>query len=122
MITKICEACGKEFIAKNRTQRFCNGDHYTKCVICGKDFVYNPKWKYVPQTCSQACKQVLRVQLLQEKYGVDNVSQLDEVKKKKSIVNASKESQDKMKQTCLKNMGMNVLIKILLFERRFQKH
>lgn len=102
---KICEACGKEFEAKTKKQRFCNGDHYKLCDICGKSFLYNPRWKVAPHTCSKDCKNAYKVKVVREKYGVDSISQIEEVKQKKRIKNASPESQEKMKRTCMERYG-----------------
>lgn len=54
---RTCKYCGEEFEAI-RTQAYCNRDHYAICVICGKQFVYDPRT--LKQCCSRKCSSELR--------------------------------------------------------------
>lgn len=67
---KKCEWCGKEFKA-NGTQRFCNGPHYSTCVVCGKKFRVDPVQP--KKTCSTNCAAKLRKQHIQE---VDHICEI----------------------------------------------
>ena len=57
MAIKKCEICGKEFIDYGRG-KYCNGPHYSTCVVCGKEFEYEVRHKK-PLTCSNNCRIVL---------------------------------------------------------------
>lgn len=102
---KKCQFCGKLYRPRRKDQKFCKGPHMITCKICGKPFEYDGDLNNPPNTCSKECKQKFRVIQLKEKYGVVNVSQLDSVKKKKRVSNASEESQAKLKATCLQKYG-----------------
>lgn len=103
---KICEECGKQFETRTGRQRFCKGPHYNICAICGKEFEYSCIPTDKPNTCSKTCRKLYRKRCLQEKYGVDNVSQIAEVREKKKVSNASVEAQTKTKQTNLEKYGV----------------
>ena len=58
MIKKICEYCGQEFSAANITVKICNRQHYSKCVVCGKEFPVTRSSivnKSIEGTCSKQC-------------------------------------------------------------------
>lgn len=59
---RICKYCGEEFEAIG-TQAYCDRDHYATCVICGKQFVYDPRT--LKQCCSRKCSSELRKQSIQ---------------------------------------------------------
>lgn len=103
---KICQECGKKFQPRRKDQKFCKGPHTSICVICGKEFDYTCSPNEKPNTCSKVCKYKFMRANLKEKYGVEYVSQIPEVREKKKISNASEESQRKMKETCLKKYGV----------------
>lgn len=102
-----CTECGKLFIAKQATQKFCAGPHYTKCVICGRQFEYSCRPTEKPKTCSKGCQEALRSQTALERYGVANVSELSEVQKKISEKNSSAAVQQQRKQTSLEHWGVD---------------
>lgn len=104
---KICEECGKEFIPKCGTQRYCSGPHTTSCEVCGKaiEYICSPREK--PKCCSQSCINELKRRTVFEKYGVDNVNQLQAVKDKISKKNSSEEVKEKRKKTCLERYGVD---------------
>ena len=79
-----CIICGKEFVPKPYNRKVCYEDHHHKCPVCGKDIICNdPKRQNC--ACSRKCGQILgnesRKQSNLQKYGVENVSQLDSIKK-----------------------------------------
>lgn len=104
--TKICEYCGKEFIARQASAKYCSGPHYTECVICGKiiEFTCLPIDK--PNTCSQKCANELKRRTVCAKYGVINVSELESVRSKISESNSSEAVMAKRHQTCLERWGV----------------
>ena len=104
---KICEECGKEFIPRCGTQRYCSGPHTTSCEVCGKviDYICSPREK--PKCCSQSCINERKRRTVFEKYGVDNVNQLQAVKDKISKKNSSEEVKEKRKKTCLERYGVD---------------
>lgn len=100
-----CQECGKEFTPKSGTQRYCSGPHYTECIICGKRIEYSCSPKEKPKYCSKDCRELGRKKSNLSKYGVENVSQLDEVRKKISEANSSEEVRAKRESTCLRRYG-----------------
>ena len=100
----VCPLCGKEFDAYGR-QKYCKGPHYRTCIECGKQFEVTPK-HLSQEFCSKKCRGMhdkrtgkskqnseKAKETWKEKYGVENVAQLDSVKEKK-------------KQTSLKHYGV----------------
>lgn len=89
---KVCEICGKEFVPTGRNgnrQRFCKRSHYIDCLVCGKPVLQvEPSLKpdAIRCTCSKLCANKYRSQrtkeVLLEKYGVENVSQVPEIHEK----------------------------------------
>lgn len=91
---KACVICGKHFEATYAQQKFCSKEHHRNCVVCGHDFIVDTSngRKAAVRTCSAKCAATLshaggkdkkaRRRNSQEKYGVDNPFQSDEVKAK----------------------------------------
>ena len=104
--TKICKECGKEFIPKSGTQKYCTGPHITTCEFCGKDISYTCSPREKPRFCSKACRESWKRQNSLKKYGVENVSQLSSVRKKISERNKSDEVIKKRESTCLERYGV----------------
>lgn len=105
-ITKVCEYCGKEFIARQSTSKYCQGPHYTKCVICGKEIEFTCLPADKPNTCSKQCANEFKRRTVNAKYGVNNVSELESVRAKISKSNSSEEVKAKRHQTCLERWGV----------------
>lgn len=105
MKEKICPECGKKFMPKNGFQKYCNGPHYTKCVICGKTFSYTVRPNEKPKTCSKECQTELRKKTCKKRYGVENVSKIPDVQIKISKNHQSQEFRDKVHKTCQKKYG-----------------
>lgn len=101
-----CEYCGKEYHMKNSSSRYCDGPHYTKCVVCGKDFEFTCSPNEKPSTCSKECRSELRRQTSLEKYGVDNPAKSNEVRQKISEIASSPEMVERRKQTSLIHWGV----------------
>lgn len=101
---RVCKYCGKEFITTSPRKIYCDGPHYGKCPVCGKQTLVRDPSQGV-KACSQECKQILieRTNIDRygckesvnseharevakthnlEKYGVDHYSKTDEYKKK----------------------------------------
>ena len=102
-----CQECGKEFVPKSGTQKYCPGPHYTECIICGKEIEYSCSPKEKPLYCSPECRKEGKRRTVQERYGVNNVSQLQSVKDKISQMNSSNEVDKKRRQTCIRNWGVD---------------
>lgn len=75
---KDCLICGKPFI-KNRRAVYCNRQHYTTCVHCGKRIDITSEYfraGFVPKTCCKSCADIVGASVLKEnclkKYGVAN--------------------------------------------------
>jgi hypothetical protein len=91
-----------------------------RCPNCDKNLKFINYSKGYNKTCSKKCGSLLGAKTLKknmiDKYGVENPSQLEEVKEKKkesyikflSVDNPSKSKQirDKKKQNCLDNFGV----------------
>lgn len=96
MYPKLCEICGKEFLAKTKSQKYCNCEHHRKCVVCGNDFIVDTH--YVKRkTCSKQCAKLLRKSNAEttslQKYGVKNAGYTEQ-------------SQKKIKATCEAKYGV----------------
>lgn len=79
-VNNICIQCGKEFVSKPKSKKFCSGACSQKyrrdnglnnikaiCMICGKEFITD---KYRPRkTCGKTCGNKLSWQLHPEKMG-----------------------------------------------------
>lgn len=107
MKSKICLECGKEFIPKNGFQKYCEGPHISKCAVCGQTFEYSVRPSEKPKTCSRECQTELQRITARNLYGVDNVSQIPEVRKKISDNHKTKEFKDKIQETCQKRYGVD---------------
>lgn len=103
--TRICKECGKEFVPRSGTQLYCPGPHFTYCKECGKIIEYTCSPKEKPKYCSKDCRELGRKKSNLSKYGVENVSQIDEVRKKISEANSSEEVRAKRESTCLRRYG-----------------
>ena len=86
-----CELCGIEYFSKNPRSRFCGNEHKSNCVVCGDSFVIVNNHKPAT-TCSKKCASSIvdydevgakYRATVQERYGVDNVSQAPSIKEKK---------------------------------------
>lgn len=102
---RICKECGKEFYPRSGTQVYCSGPHITHCEECGKDIEYTCSPREKPRFCSTTCRESYKKKSNLMKYGVENVSQLDSVKRKISEKNRSKDVRDKREKTCLERWG-----------------
>lgn len=107
MQTKTCLECGKEFQTKSGTQKYCKGPHTSICEVCGSTFEYTCSPKEKPRTCSRKCQTGLQRITARKKYGVDNVSQIKEVRKKISDNHKTDEFKNKVKATCQKRYGVD---------------
>ena len=101
----ICKECGKEFEGRTKRQEYCKGPHVSVCAVCGRQFEYVCSPKFKPATCSKECKYEFMKRRNIEKYGVENVSQIPEVRRKKSIVNSREAAKAKSVQTCMERYG-----------------
>lgn len=113
----ICSKCENSFQSIQAFAKVCPNCKIGKCKICGKSF--NRDWPYDQQTCSAECRKryrrsaeiiekttASRVATLQKKYGVDNVSKLQSVRDKISVVNSSDEVRSRREATCMKKYGV----------------
>lgn len=93
---KICQYCGKEFLAKNSSVKICNNQHYSTCVICGKVFPVSRSSivnNAVKSTCSKQCQQELVKRTNNRRYGSDYPMSTQEFK-------------DRVKSTCIEKYGV----------------
>lgn len=106
-----CILCGKEFEAPNGFIKRCSDQHYSTCKVCGKQFPINCQPNQIPQTCSKECQNILTVRkrdaTVKQRYGVDNVNQLQDVRNKLSKANRSDDVVLKRKATSLRNWGVD---------------
>lgn len=104
MYTLVCRMCGQEFQARMPHAKVCEACKNRPCEICGKPFKHVEP--YDQRACSPECRHKLRIDpknvaqkeakkraSLLEKYGVDNVSKLPEVRKKISEANTLTEDE-----------------------------
>lgn len=96
MYKNICRFCNSEFDAMQPSGNVCEPCKNRPCEVCGKPFVH--VWPYDQRACSPECRHKLRTDpaniakkeakrkaTVQDKYGVDNVSQLKDVSEKISL-------------------------------------
>ena len=98
------DGCGKTFMSDRKTSRFCPDPHYRICVVCGEEFELSMSNRSKPaSTCSKKCasktidydKRLEKYKTtVNDRYGVENISQIDKVKEKKS-------------QTCMDHYGVD---------------
>lgn len=77
---KRCSICGEMFLPDKPSSRICSKDHYVKCPICGKDFIWNTTSKIQP--CSKECRKENRRRINLAKYGTEHPMQNREVQKR----------------------------------------
>nr|DAQ11196.1 MAG TPA: endonuclease-like protein [Bacteriophage sp.] len=104
---KACKECGKMFTPRCGTQVYCSGPHITYCETCGRAIEYTCSPKEKPRYCCKTCRTEGVKKHNIEKYGVENVSQLDSVKHKISEANSSDEVVAKRQATCLSKYGVD---------------
>lgn len=107
MKAKKCLECGRIFIPRCGTQKYCDGPHQAICKYCGSSFEYTCSPKERPKYCSQICINEGKKVTVREKYGVDNVSKLSAVKSKISEANRSDAVRAKREATCLERWGVD---------------
>lgn len=120
---RICEACGKEFVATNGMQRFCKGPHYRTCVVCGQQFEVPPSRlgeADCRKTCSKKCSIALRKSTNEKMYGGPSPSSSKEVRQKIKETNIDRygttapaqnsEILDKIKNTNRKKYGTDFVL------------
>lgn len=107
MKAKKCLECGRIFIPRCGTQKYCDGPHQAICKYCGSSFEYTCSPKERPKYCSQICINEGKKVTVREKYGVDNVSELSDVKSKISEANRSDAVRAKREATCLERWGVD---------------
>ena len=118
MYTLKCKLCGKEFENSYKDVKICPDCKFRPCEVCGKRF--KQVWPYDQRACSAECRHILRTDKrfnsakeakkkanLLEKYGVDNVSKLPEVRKKISDNHKTQEFKDKIAATSLAKYGVD---------------
>lgn len=112
-----CIYCGKQFQSRYKDVKICNECKNRPCEICGKPFLH--AWPYDQHTCSAECRRILcadpeyisrreaaKRASVMDKYGVDNVSRLDSVRKKISESHKSEEYKRKVQKTSLEKYGV----------------
>lgn len=68
MYTKICQACGKEFQTKVKSQMYCKDVHYFPCPVCGKPVAKTDRDFNRPHACcSNECRHKLLQSHMKEK-------------------------------------------------------
>lgn len=69
---KICEFCGKPFIPKTASQKYCKEPHYMNCPVCGKRYLVtnDDNLKRPPVACSYACRVKRTQETSMKKYGM----------------------------------------------------
>ena len=69
---KKCVECGREFVARSNSQKYCDDPHIRICPVCGKEYVES---KHInlskrPHACSYKCRAILRERTSVMRYGV----------------------------------------------------
>ena len=101
--TKICELCGKPFVPRNNTARYCDDDHYLPCPICNRPVLVK-EISQKPRCCSKECTAELRRRTSLEKYGFDVPTKSKCVREK--LKESAFNSLEQRKQTNLIRYGV----------------
>ena len=105
---KVCKLCGKVFVPRNNTARYCDDNHYRPCPICGKPVLIK-EVSQKPHCCSKECAAELRKRTSIERYGVDVPTKSVEIKDK--LRDAAFNSLEQRKQTNLDRYGVDNPVK-----------
>lgn len=101
-----CALCGKSFIGVE-SSRYCQGPHYTSCVICGKQVEIPKGLEYITEwTCSDKCAQLKSEKTCIGRYGVRIASQSAQVRNHLSQIGLSDENKQKRMDTCIERYGV----------------
>lgn len=97
-IQQECVYCGKNFLAKSKSDKICDGPHYSSCPVCGKvKELTKSGVKYVmqrgPSACSYECRAKRTAQTSMERYGCKAPGNNPDARKKAS-------------ETMMKNLGV----------------
>lgn len=146
-IKKQCSVCHEDFIARKVSDKICSKVHTKQCVVCNSSFTPSRlKDSREAKTCSKKCAAKITdftarnqksISTNLKKYGVENPSQVAEIKEKKRITTQSNYQvdnpsqshivQQKREDTLLKNYGVinpmfNDSIKTALKEKMIEKY
>lgn len=124
----ICDyECGKNYLGTHTLEKhnitarqyydiYLKKEKEENCIICDKITKYRGIIEGYNSTCSRNCAHKYRQKVLQEKYGVTNQFQLEEIKRKSKqtiiekygVDNISKTeyAKNKKAETCLQNLGV----------------
>ena len=86
---RICLFCGKPFVARGRNctrMKYCTRLHYINCQICGNRYYITKsdmQSNKIKETCSVECGRALKDRTIKVRYGVDNLSQSEEIQQRK---------------------------------------
>lgn len=106
-IVRECEWCHSTFYSESNTTKLCSNQHFSTCKICEKSFPISNEQilnNQVPETCSTLCRNQLRRQTCQDKYGVDVPSMRPESIERARI--HSSQMQAQREETCLQRYGV----------------
>lgn len=102
-----CEWCHSTFCSESNTTKLCSNQHFSTCKICGKSFPISNEQiinNQIPETCSISCRNQLRRQTCQDKYGVSVPSMRPESIESARIHSIQLQSQ--REETCLQRYGV----------------
>ena len=86
---RTCLFCGKSFVARGRNctrMKYCTRLHYVNCQICGNRYYITKsdmQSNKIKETCSVECGRILKDRTIKIRYGVDNLSQSEEIQQRK---------------------------------------
>lgn len=83
---RTCKLCSKNFVPSTGNGSYCSNPHPFSCEVCDQEFFKEPTTRV--KTCSKACAQAKREATNMDKYGVTNVNDLEDTKRK--IIESSK--------------------------------
>jgi hypothetical protein len=129
-LSLFCKKCNKKYstldnlIEKSENYLLCPKCRHIKlCPICNKEFNARKQ-----KTCSKECAELYKKQSCLEKYGVESINQLKEIKekKKKTCIEKygvdnpfkSKEIQNQIKQTNLEKYGVEYGLSSVIIQEK----
>lgn len=129
MLTLVCQECGATYQSYYSYPRICSNQHFRICKVCGRSFEVTTQQIITNiQTCSQECRYKLVQSTVQDKYGVDNVFQSENVhmkyeatmQNKYGVSNPMQDSAIKMKahDTTIKRYGVDSFTQTEEYKRK----
>lgn len=109
-IERVCEICGKSFIAKSSRRKICYDDHFHRCPVCGTTVKTTSKYDS-NKCCSMKCIIELRKRTEREHFGMIDPRRTDSANARRVITNLEKYgSENPFGSSAIKNKIRSVML------------